>query len=223
MVPGGCLDETKTAWIASHPSFFLPVKRLSEQFKRTLLTLLRKAEKKSLMHLPQKYTEFSSFFDMLEKKAWVVHSQAAGKNWNPVSLIRYIARYAAKSAVSDKRVSRVGDNQIAISYYDRKKNRPRQEILSETECMRRLVFHVLPKGFKKVRCYGFLANRHCESHVALCRMLSGELLSSLQKHDESIITDTAFLFWRYFQIDITLCTECKTGHIEYLRIQAPGG
>jgi hypothetical protein len=224
MVPGGCLNETKTEWIPSHPSFFVPVKRLSQQFKKRLLALLSRANAKGKLYLPRKYKEFGILLDMLEKKSWVVHSQATGKqHHDPVALVRYMSRYVAKSALSDKKVLRVDANKIALRYFDRKNRQPKKEIITETECMRRLVYHVLPKGFKKVRCYGFLANRHGETLIALCRMLKGEPLADQQTHDIDLLTDTAFLFWRYFRIDITLCTECKCGHIEYIKIPFPGG
>jgi hypothetical protein len=70
----------------------------------------------------------------------------------------------------------------------------------------------LPKGFKKVRFYGFMAN-HCRKNMlVLCRMLLGLALSCQQETDDKL-NDTAFLFWKYFGIDITLCPDCGEGHL----------
>jgi hypothetical protein len=224
MVPAGCLSENKTEWRPSHPSFFLPVKRLSFQFKTKLIKYLRKAFKAGDLYLPKTYDDFNTLLDVLEKKKWVVHSQAArGKGCDPNSLIRYLSRYVSKSAVSDKRISRLDANKIALSYYDRKKQKPKREVITEKECMKRLTYHILPKGFKRVRCYGFLANRYKSGMLSLCRMLMGQPLVEQQEVNKEFLNDTAFLFWKYFQIDITVCPDCKQGHIEYVHGCLPGG
>jgi hypothetical protein len=43
--------------------------------------------------------------------------------------------------------------------------------LEATEFIRRLLLHVLPRGFVKIRHFGFLANRHREDSIRLCRTL----------------------------------------------------
>lgn len=224
MIPGGCLSENKTEWVSSHPSFFLPVKCISGQFKTTLITCLRKANKTGSLYLPKVYDDFRELLDTLEKKKWVVHSQAANnKKSDSLSLIRYLSRYVSKSAVSNKKITRLDSTKISISYYDRKKKTPKREVIAEEECMKRLVFHILPKNFKKVRSYGFLANRYKSGMLALCRMLMGTPLSEQQKPDKELLNDTAFLFWKFFHIDITMCPDCKEGHIEYVRGCSPEG
>jgi len=40
---------------------------------------------------------------------------------------------------------------------------------------------------------------------------------------EKLLTDTAFLFWKYFKIDITLCKECGKGHIHFVHSPDGGG
>jgi hypothetical protein len=43
--------------------------------------------------------------------------------------------------------------------------------LDGTEFLRRFFLHVLPKGFVRIRHFGFLANRFRSSRLALCRQL----------------------------------------------------
>lgn len=45
--------------------------------------------------------------------------------------------------------------------------------LGATEFLRRFFLHVLPKGFVRIRHFGFLANRFRASHLALGRQLLG--------------------------------------------------
>jgi len=43
--------------------------------------------------------------------------------------------------------------------------------LDAQEFIRRFLMHILPQGFAKIRCFGFLANRHRRSRLSLCRQL----------------------------------------------------
>jgi hypothetical protein len=43
--------------------------------------------------------------------------------------------------------------------------------LTATEFLRRFFLHVLPKGFVRIRHFGFLANRFRAARVQLCRQL----------------------------------------------------
>jgi Putative transposase len=43
--------------------------------------------------------------------------------------------------------------------------------LQATEFIRRFLLHVLPRGFVKIRHFGFLANRRREDSIRLCRTL----------------------------------------------------
>jgi len=108
-----------------------------------------------------------------------------------------------------------------LSYIDRKSKTAKVEILTEEFFLKRLVLHILPKGFKKIRFYGFMANRYRKSMLALCRMLLGIPLA--QQVEPNDLNDTAFLFWKYFGVDITLCPCCGKGHISYVKINNRGG
>jgi hypothetical protein len=83
--------------------------------------------------------------------------------------------------------------------------------------------HVLPKGFKKVRFFGFMTNRYRAGNLALCRMLLGQPLSDQEEQSKKLLEETAFLFWKYFKIDITLCKECGKEHIHFVRSPSGGG
>jgi hypothetical protein len=137
-------------------------------------------------------------------------------------MIRYLSRYINKTAVSDKRIRKLENGNVHVGYFDRKKMIARTEIISEQLFLKRLVLHILPKGFKKIRFYGFMANRCRKSMLSLCRILLGIPLSE-QAEDSEELNDTAFLFWKYFEVDITLCSACGKGHISFIKTGAGGG
>jgi len=222
VIPSGCLSEDKTEWNPSHPAFLLPVRKLSAAFRDKLLFYLRKEEKAGALTIPEKIEDLNLLLENLKHIPWVVHSQAPGdgKN-NPQQMIRYLSRYINKTAVSDKRIRKVENGNVYLVYSDRKKKKAGTEIISEELFLKRLVLHILPKGFKKIRFYGFMANRCRKNMLSLCRMLLGIPLAQQIETDD--LNDTAFLFWKYFGIDITLCSACGKGHISFVKINKGGG
>lgn len=218
VIPAGCLSDDGCAWIASHPSFFLPVKKMSADFRKNLLCYLRKEHKKGSLKIPKDAIEPELLFDNLQDIAWVVNSQAPDSDkHNPQHVVRYLSRYVAKSAIGDNRIGKVDNGKVHIRYFDRKNKQSKTEIITEFQFMKRMIMHILPKGFKKVRFFGFMANRYRANSLALCRMFLGQDLAEQNEPVKELLNDTAFLFWKYFKIDITRCKECGMGHIHFVR------
>jgi hypothetical protein len=193
VIPSGCLSEDKTQWNPSHTAFLLPVRKLSASFRDKLLFYIRKEDKAGTLTIPHKIEDLKLLLENLKQVPWVVHSQAPGEgNSNPQHMIRYLSRYVNKTAVSDKKISKLENGNVHLNYIDRKKKKSKVEILSEELFMKRLVLHILPKGFKKIRFYGFMANRCRKSMLALCRMLLGIPLS--HQVEAEGLDDTAFLY-----------------------------
>jgi hypothetical protein len=223
VIPGGCLSADKSKWNPSNPSFLLPISKLSADFKDKLLLYLRKEEKAGKLRIPKEILNPESLLDFLKTIKWVVNSQPPGKGkTKPEFILRYLSRYVNKTAVSDNRIRKTENGKVYLEYFDRKRKVRKTEILSEELFMKRLVFHFLPKDFKRIRFYGFMANRYRASMLVLCRMLLGQSLSE-QEEDKTFIEDVAFLFWKYFRVDISLCPDCGVGHVSIIRGYAEGG
>jgi Putative transposase len=73
-------------------------------------------------------------------------------------------------ALSNSRLLRVSDEGVTFSYKDyRQRGKQKEMTLTAVEFSRRLLRHVLPGGFVRVRHYGLLANRCREQKLRLCR------------------------------------------------------
>jgi len=224
VVPAGCLSNDGTRWIASNPAFFLPVKRMSVDFRRKLLFYVRKEFKAGSLKVPKDIEDLGVLLEKLKNISWVVHSQPPGKGRRkPEQLFRYLSRYVAKSAVSDNRIQKMEHGKVYLKYYDRKQKQNKMEVLTEIQFIKRLILHFLPKGFKRVRFFGFMANRHRANKLTLCRMLLGQPVAEQEESNRELLNDIAFLFWKYFRIDITICPKCGKGHIHFVYGLAGGG
>ena len=116
-------------------------------------------------------------------------------------VIRYIGRYTHRVAISNQRIVRIENDEVDFRYKDYKTNTViwKTMTLKAQEFIRRFLWHVLPKGFHKIRYYGFLANGRCKAKVAQIRKLLGA---------ESIDDDCSMI--DDFRIK---CPECGQGKL----------
>ena len=171
----GNLDASPQ-WRACRPGFFLPVRVLSRVFRGKYLALLRTAFAQGKLRFPGRLAHraeadaFTAWLRPLHAKEWVVYAKPP---WGgPAQVLKYLARYTHRVAISNARLVEVKDGLVTFRYKDyADDHRERTMTLSAEEFLRRFVQHVLPRGFVKVRHYGFLANRHRAAKLKLCRRL----------------------------------------------------
>ena len=86
--------------------------------------------------------------------------------------MHYLARYTHRVAISNHRLLSVSPAEVRFRWKDYAHNgRQRELTLPSQEFLRRFVQHVLPRGFPRVRYFGFLANRRRARMLPLCRAL----------------------------------------------------
>jgi hypothetical protein len=73
-------------------------------------------------------------------------------------------------------------------------SKPGTMTLDATEFLRRFFLHVLPKGFVRIRHFGFLANRFRASHLALGRQLLGPSPSRLEVQSQQVQSESSSLW-----------------------------
>src|SRR5262249_53705436 len=104
------------------------------------------------------------------RQDWVVYSQPPSAGAEVV--LKYLARYTYRVALSNKRLLHVSEEEVTLSYQDyRQRGKSKELTLSTEEFVRRFLQHVLPGGFVRVRHYGLLANRGREEKLGQCRRL----------------------------------------------------
>jgi hypothetical protein len=165
----GVLDALPR-WRSARPGFFLPVRVLGRLFRGKFLAALRQAHEQGRLRLRPSGASWATLLAGLYRQEWVVYSQApcAGAE----VILKYLARYVQRVAISNSRLLRVSDQKVTFSYKDyRQQGRRREMTLSLEEFVRRFVQHVLPTGFVRIRHYGLLANRGRAEKLRLCRRL----------------------------------------------------
>ena len=176
IVPGGGLSDKGERWIASRPTFFLPVRVLSRLFRRLFLEMLAVAhEADRLMFfgdhaaLADRAT-FAAFLAPLRKAEWVVYAKKPFGG--PQAVLTYLSRYTHRVAISNRRLISANDTGVTFRWKDYRIEghaRYKTMTLPIHEFIRRFLMHVLPKGFHRIRHYGLFANGNRAENVALAR------------------------------------------------------
>ena len=114
--------------------------------------------------------QFEQVLSAVVSKDWVVYAKPPFGG--PEAVLRYLALYTHRVAISNARLLDFEDGMVCFRYKDYAHgNRKRVMTLTALEFVRRLLLHVLPTGFMRIRHYGILANRHRHEKLALCRRL----------------------------------------------------
>jgi len=176
VVSGGGISNDGTRWVSSRPGFLLPVRVLGRLFRGRFLAGLQRAHASGELQLHGSVASladagrFHSLLRTLRKKEWVVYSKAPFGG--PARVLKYLGRYTHRVAISNQRLVALKDGKVSFLWKDYAHGyRKRVMTLSAVEFLRRFLMHLLPKGFVRIRHYGFLANRHRRERLELCRRL----------------------------------------------------
>jgi hypothetical protein len=174
VVPGGGLSPDHARWISSPSHFFLPVRVLSRVFRGKFVAGLQRAFRRQELTfhgacLPLSNEKaFAAFVRTLFREDWVVYAKPPFGG--PDHVLQYLARYTHRVAISNHRILAVNDTHVAFRWRDyAHHNKRRTMTLTHEEFLYRFLQHVLPKGFPRIRYFGFLANRRRSEFLTLCR------------------------------------------------------
>jgi hypothetical protein len=178
VIPQGGLAPDHKSWIRPRYRYFVPVNALSKMFRGKFLHRLKRLYRKKKLQLSgaaaclQDEKCFAALIRRLYKKRWVVYAKPAFGG--PMQVIRYLGRYTHRVAISNHRITDFDGEKVTFSWKDyAHDSKQGQMTLEGTEFLRRFFSHVLPKGFVRIRQFGFLANRFRAERIELCRELIG--------------------------------------------------
>src|ERR1700747_3325443 len=190
--PAGGLSCDHVRWIRSHPRFFLPIAILRRVFRGKFVAGLKSAFERGQLYLAGELAPlahpkfFVAWLRPLFPKDWIVYSKPPFGG--PEYVLQYLGRYTHRVAISNHRLVSFDDGQVAFRWRDSADhNRHKLMTLSRDEFLRRFLLHLLPKGFVRIRHFGFLANRKNATLLPLCLQLLGAVPPSQTEPEASLI------------------------------------
>jgi hypothetical protein len=205
------LNPEDTQWISTRADFFLPVRVLSEVFRGKLLSKLENALDGGKMRAGLEHPRRDPL-RRAARQSWVVYCKPPFAG--PEQVLAYLGRYAHRIAISNERLVSMHDGRVTFRWKDRAQGHaPRLATLDAESFLRRFLLHVLPRGFVRIRHYGFLANSVRRTKLGTVRQLL----------DPSAVTPTgqarhepepwAAMLLRLTGNDVTRCPRCRQGHL----------
>ena len=179
LVPAGGIAPDHSRWVRTRrPRYLMPTSVLAARFRKQFLKSLWRAYRCNKLRLggalaPLKKTaEFHRLYSKLKRMKWVV--DARPPLGNPEHVLQYLARYTHRVAISNGRLIDLQDGEVTFRWRDSADhNQQKLKKLGAIEFMRRFLLHVLPKGFVKIRHFGFLAHPERRAALQLARELLG--------------------------------------------------
>jgi len=138
IVPGGCLLKARRQWKKHRGQYLFKPENLARVFRGKFLAALREAG----FYLPKRYP-----------RQWVAHCKHVGKG---LPALQYLSRYLYRGVISENNILADDGTHVCFQYKDSKSDSMKRCRLPGEDFLWRVFQHVLPKGFRRVRDYGFL-------------------------------------------------------------------
>jgi hypothetical protein len=167
LVPGGVLTDSGQ-WHKAKGHYLFPVRALSRRFRGRMVSLLRVSANAGELHRLANSGEVDGMLNRLMQQEWVVYTRHCLNQADTV--VDYLARYTHRIAISNGRLLSMEGNRVSFRYKDyRDHGRLKTQWLEGREFVRRFLMHILPKGFMRIRHFGYLSNRTRRQKLAVIR------------------------------------------------------
>ncbi len=182
IVPTGGISSDFSRWIAGNPTYLVSVKRLSAVFRGKLLSRLEQSIGRH--DLCGDESALRDAVCAAARKDFVVYAKPPFGG--PGQVVKYLGRYTHRVGISEPRIVCVTQERVSFSWIDRAAGHARRVMsLSCDEFIRKFTLHILPKGLRKIRYFGFMGNRDRTASLVRVRALIASSSDSLPNRPET--------------------------------------
>jgi hypothetical protein len=209
LVTGGGVSDDGRDWHPARGNFLIPTRPLAVLVRAKMRADL--AKRRPDLVLPK----------AAWRKPWVIHCTAWGDGAEAV--LRYLARYVFRVAITEGRIVRLDDDGVAIRHMHRASGRWHTTRLNGHEFMRRFLQHVLPKGLHKVR-YSGLWHHSRRDHAARARQqlaLDHSRVAGPKQEAADPVATARDCSTAPPSPPPRRCPYCKAGHLQHVRMLYP--
>ena len=138
VVPAGALNKNKTMWMSKAGKYLFVSDNLAKVFRAKFIELMHQAGYSLPADTP---------------KEWIADCRYVGKGDGALT---YLARYLYRSVISEQNILRIENGQVTFRYKESKSKQFKNITEPAVDFLWRILQHVLPKGFRRARNYGFM-------------------------------------------------------------------
>lgn len=201
----GADAATPATWVTPTRSerFLFPVHALSQVFKGKFMAALHGAEQAG--ELPRDPADASARrarTQALRRHDWVVYAKTplAG----PAAVLDYLSRYTHRTAIGHERLAGIAGDAVRLRVRADEHGGKRTIAMPGEQFIARLLLHVLPGGFKRIRHYGLLAPAAKTERLAQARRLLAMPAANPQAQE-----DARTFMKRVAGIEVNTCPHCQ--------------
>lgn len=213
-----CEGQGSSQWVPPKrsPHFLFPVQALSRVFRGKFLQALHHAEQSGALPRDPAQTPANrrQRLAALRRHDWVVYAKTPMAG--PASVLDYLSRYTHRTAVGNERLAGIEGDAVRLRVRANDQGGKRVVRIAGDEFIGRLLQHVLPSGFKRIRHYGLLAPALKSERLSQARAL----LQMPQPSPQAVEDAQAFML-RVAALAIDICAHCKTGRLRLVQLLAP--
>jgi hypothetical protein len=218
LVAGGAWNAREGVWRSANSRYLFGKDALASAFRARFIRRLEALHRSGKLRVDgdpaaglADPAAWDALIQRLWRSKWIVYPKATARN--PEQALDYLGRYTHRVAISDHRILAVKDDQVTFSWRDRADgNSEKTMTIPCVDFIGRFLLHVLPKGFQKVRAYGWLAQRHKTATLAAIRAALGAQPPPPPPEDET----APERIQRLTGVDVTRCPICAVGHLSYV-------
>jgi hypothetical protein len=213
LVAGGAVSKDGSSWRPIKGNYLFNQQALSLVFRGKFMEHMGRACRREKL----KFTgdQYQKLKTRLYEKNWII--SVRDPVTRPDHVLEYLARYTHRVAIANSRITAIKDGMVTFKIKNRKENRAEQVTVTAVEFIRRFLLHSLPRGFVRIRHYGFLANRNRSQNLSAIRRLM-----AVSDPPEKQIASVEEMMQKLTGIDISLCPGCRKGRMQ-LFLEVPKG
>jgi hypothetical protein len=168
VIPGGGIDKRRRQWKKKKGKYLFNHTALAKAFRGRFLNALYAAGLSIPTQVP---------------KEWIVDCAHVGKG---ITAIKYLSRYLYRGVISEMNIISDQNGQITFTYIESNSGEMRYRTCNGEDFLQLLMQHVLPKGFRRVRDYGFL-HSNAKKLLLLVQLILHVCLGTIYKRSRTVI------------------------------------
>ena len=168
VAPGGGVHRRRKQWKKVRGQYLFNQQALARVFRARLLAAIKNAN----LILPSKLP-----------RQWVVDCKHVGQG---LPALQYLSRYLYRGVISEKNMISNRDDQVTFRYIDSKTGKPQYRTLKGEDFLWLVLQHVLPKGFRRVRDYGFL-HSNAKKLLSLVQLILRVIITTRASRSRPVI------------------------------------
>jgi len=167
VMPGGGIDKRRRQWKKKRQKYLFNQDAMSKVFRARFLAALNEAGLSIPRNIPSE---------------WVVDCKHVGKG---ITALKYLSRYLYRGVISENNIVSNQDGEVTFKYIESKTGNTLYRTLKGEDFLRLIIQHVLPKGFRRVRDYGFL-HSNAKKLLSLVQLILHVVINGIKQRPRPV-------------------------------------